>query len=101
MGKKTNQIYCQSQEVKSYTFGITAAAFLYRDSVLLAQLYLEHRNWDLVKDTIFNDNLLQIRTLAAQKRIYSEAYTRVKQLSDEAMEILATGIREEQCQIIW
>ena len=101
MGKKTNQIYCQSQEVKSYTFGITAAAFLYRDSVLLAQLYLEHRNWDLVKDTIFNDNLLQIRTLAAQKRIYSEAYTRVKQLSDEAMEILATGIRDEQCQIIW
>lgn len=101
MGKKTSQVHWQAQEVKKYTFGITTAALLYRDSVLLAQLYLEYRNWDLVKDTILKDNLLQIRTVTAQKRIYSEAYTRVNLLSDEAMEILANGIREEQCQIIW
>lgn len=101
MGKKTSQDYRQSQEVKGYTFGITAAALLYRNSVLLAQLYLEYRDWNVVKDAIFKDNLLQIRTLVAQKRIYSEAYTRVKQLSIEAMEILASGTRDEQCQIIW
>ena len=101
MGKKTSQDYRQSQEVKGYTFGITAAALLYRVSVLLAQLYLEYRDWNVVKDAIFKDNLLQIRTLVAQKRIYSEAYTRVKQLSIEAMEILASGTRDEQCQIIW
>lgn len=87
--------------MKGYTFGITAAALLYRDSVLLAQLYLEHRDWSVVKNAVFKDNLLQIRTLSAQKRIYSEAYIRVKQLSLEAMEILASGIRDEQCEIIW
>lgn len=87
--------------MKGYTLGFTAAALLYRDSVLLAQLYLQHRDWDVVKDAVLKDNLLQIRTVAAQKRIYSEAYTRVNQLSPEAMEILASGTREEQNQIIW
>jgi len=101
VGKETGKNNRQSQEVKGYTFGITAAALLYRDSVLLAQLYLEYRDWNVVKDAVIKDNLLQIRTLAAQKRIYSEAYTRVKQLSEEAMAILANGTREEQCQIIW
>ena len=101
MGKKTSQDYRQSQEVKGYTIGSTAAAFLFRDSILLAQLYLEHRDWDKVKNSVMQDNLLQIRTLTAQKRIYSEAYTRVKQLSLEALEILVFGTRDEQCQIIW
>ena len=101
MGKETGKNNRQSQKVKGYSFGITAAALLYRDSVLLAQLYLDYRDWNVVKDAVIKDNLLQIRTLAAQKRIYSEAYTRVKQLSEEAMEILANGSREEQCQIIW
>jgi hypothetical protein len=101
VGKETGKNHRQSQEVKAYTFGITSAALLYRDSVLLAQLFLEHRDWDIVKNSVLQDNLLQIRTLAAQKRIYSEAYTRVKQLSVEALEILTAGTREEQCQIIW
>lgn len=87
--------------MNSYSFGFTAASLLYRDSVLLAQLYLEHRDWEKVKQAVFQNNLLQIRTFAAQKRIYSEAYTRVKPLSEEAMDILANGTREEQCQIIW
>lgn len=101
MAKTLSQGHRQSPKMKGYTFGITAAALLYRDSVLLAQLYLEHRDWSVVKNAVFKDNLLQIRTLSAQKRIYSEAYIRVKQLSLEAMEILASGIRDEQCEIIW
>lgn len=101
MGKETGKNNRQSQEVNNYSFGFTAAALLYRDSVLLAQLFLEYRDWDQVKQAVLKDNLLQIRTIGAQKRIYSEAYTRVKQLSYAAMDILATGSREEQCQIIW
>lgn len=101
MGKETGKNNRQSQEMNSYSFGFTAASLLYRDSVLLAQLYLEYGDWDKVKQAVFQNNLLQIRTLVAQKRIYSEAYTRVKPLSEEAMDILANGTREEQCQIIW
>jgi hypothetical protein len=101
VGKETGKNNRQSQEVNNFSFGFTAAALLYRDSVLLAQLFLEYRNWDQVKQAVLKDNLLQIRTIAAQQRIYSEAYTRVKQLSEATMEILANGNREEQCQIIW
>lgn len=101
MDKVTGKNKRQSPEENIYSFGFTAAALLYRDSVLLAQLFLECRNWDQVKDAVFKDNLLQIRTIAAQQRIYSEAYTRIKILSEAALHILANGSREEQCQIIW
>lgn len=101
MVKEVGKIQRQSHEIKTYSYGYTAAALLYRDSVLLAELYLDLRNWDKVREAVLGDNLLQIRTLAAQKRIYSEAYTRVYPLSESALDILARGNREEQCQIIW
>ncbi len=84
-----------------YNLGFTGGAFLYRDSVLLAKLYLETRDWNEVKRKVLADNLLQIRTLNAQKRIYSETYTRLKLLSDEALEIIAQGERDNQLQMIW
>ncbi len=84
-----------------YNLGFTSAAFLYRDSVLLAKLYLSTRDWNEVRDKVLADNLLQIRTIAAQKRIYSETYTRLKTLSVQALEIIANGERDDQVQIIW
>ncbi|MBM4398845.1 MAG: DUF1819 family protein, partial [Candidatus Cloacimonetes bacterium] len=51
-----------------YNLGFTGGALLYRDSVLLAKLYLDLKDWDKVRKTILEQNLLQIRTLAAQRR---------------------------------
>lgn len=84
-----------------YNLGFTGGALLYRDSVLLAKLYLDLKDWDKVRKTILEQNLLQIRTLAAQRRIYSETYTRIKELDNEALSIIANGSREEQTQLIW
>lgn len=84
-----------------YNLGFTSAALLYRDSVLLAKLFLNTGDWNVVRDKVLADNLLQIRTISAQKRIYSEAYTRLKSLSNEALEVVANGDRDDQVQVIW
>ena len=84
-----------------YNLGFTSAALLFRDSVLLAKLFLSTGDWTKVREMVLADNLLQIRTIAAQKRIYSEAYTRLKSLSNEALEVIANGDRDDQVQVIW
>lgn len=84
-----------------YNLGFTSAAFLYRDSILLAKLFVKTGNWSIVRDMVLSENLLQIRTITAQKRIYSEAYTRLKSLSSMALEVIANGERDDQVQVIW
>jgi len=86
---------------QKYNLGFTSAAFLFRDSVLLAKLYLSLGNWNLVREKVLSENLLQIRTIAAQKRIYSETYTRLKALSEDALEVIANGERDDQVHMIW
>ncbi|HPI25783.1 MAG TPA: DUF1819 family protein [Candidatus Cloacimonadota bacterium] len=84
-----------------YNLGFTSAAFLFRDSVLLSKLYLSLSDWNMVREKVLSDNLLQIRTIAAQKRIYSETYTRLKALSEDALEVIANGERDDQVHMIW
>lgn len=84
-----------------YNLGFTGGALLYRDSVLLSKLYLELKDWDKVRKTVLEQNLLQIRTLTAQRRIYSETYTRIKELNNESLSLIANGNRDEQTQLIW
>lgn len=84
-----------------YNLGFTSAALLYRDSVLLAKLYLNTGDWSKVREMVLAENLLQIRTIAAQKRIYSETYTRLMHLSHQALEVIANGERDDQVHVIW
>lgn len=86
---------------QKYNLGFTSAAFLFRDSVLLAKLYLSLGDWNMVREKVLSENLLQIRTIAAQKRIYSETYTRLKVLSEDALGVIANGGRDDQVQVIW
>ncbi len=86
---------------KKYNLGFTSAAFLFRDSILLSQLFLKERDWKVVREKVLKDNLLQIRTIAAQKRIFSETYTRLLPLSNDALELIAEGMREDQVHVIW
>jgi len=84
-----------------YNLGFTSAAFLFRDSVLLSKLYLSLGDWNMVREKVLSENLLQIRTIAAQKRIYSETYTRLKALSEDALGVIANGERDDQAHMIW
>jgi hypothetical protein len=79
----------------------TAGALLYRESLTVAKLYEEMNNWDAVRTKVIDDNLLQMRTLNASKRIFREVASRLKHLTAEELALLRTGTHDEQGHLLW
>ena len=84
-----------------YSMAFTTCSLLNRESIQVAELYLEHKNWSQVSRVATDSNLLQYRTVSALKRTLSEIVSRLKLLSDEAINLLVNGYKEEKLQILW
>lgn len=84
-----------------YSMAFTTCSLLNSESIQVAELYLEHKNWSQVSRIATDSNLLQYRTVSALKRTLSEIVSRLKLLSDEAINLLVNGYKEEQLQILW
>ena len=92
----TNEINNQK-----YSMAFTTCSLLNNESIQVAELYLEHKNWSQVSRIATDSNLLQYRTVSALKRTLSEIVSRLKLLSDEAINLLVNGYKEEKLQILW
>ena len=79
----------------------TSAAFAYRESVVVAEIYQRAGDWDKVRDYVVADNLLQMRTQNASRRICREVISRLKQLTPGELDILIEGTRSEQNYVLW
>ena len=95
-GAMTNEINNQK-----YSMAFTTCSLLNNESIQVAELYLEHKNWSQVSRVATDSNLLQYRTVSALKRTLSEIVSRLKLLSDEAINLLVNGYKEEKLQILW
>ena len=95
-GIMTNEISNQK-----YSMAFTTCSLLKNESIQVAELYLVHKNWYQVSKIATDENLLQYRTKSALKRTLSEIVSRLKLLSDEAINLLVNGYKEEQLQILW
>lgn len=84
-----------------YSMAFTTCSLLNSESIQVAELYLEHKNWSQVSRIATDSNLLQYRTVSALKRTLSEIVSRLKLLSDEAINLLVNGYKEEKLQILW
>ena len=84
-----------------YSMSFTTGTLLYRESLIVANLWEELGDWDAVRERVIGDNLLQMRTLNASKRIYREIASRLKRLTPAQLELLRTGTREEQNHMLW
>ena len=93
MTKETNN--------SKYSMAFTTCSLLNSESIQVAELYLEHKNWSQVSRIATDSNLLQYRTVSALKRTLSEIVSRLKLLSDEAINLLVNGYKEEKLQILW
>ena len=92
----TNEINNQK-----YSMAFTTCSLLNNESIQVEELYLEHKNWSQVSRVATDSNLLQYRTVSALKRTLSEIVSRLKLLSDEAINLLVNGYKEEKLQILW
>ena len=73
-----------------------AGGLLYHESLKIAQLYEEVGDWEVVRNQVVQDNLLQMRTIEATKRIFREICPRVQLLTEDQFDLLLTGTRQEQ-----
>lgn len=84
-----------------YNMSYTACDLVSSETIKVAQLFLEEKDWKQVSKIAFERNLLQYRTENALKRTLSEIISRLKILPLEAIEILVNGTPFEQNQILW
>jgi len=86
---------------EAYVLSFTAGALLHRESLTVAQLFDKVRDWDAVRARVLDGNLLRMRTQNASKRIFREVASRLKQLTAAELDLLLTGSRPEQQQLLW
>ncbi len=79
----------------------TAGALLQPESVTIAKLYLEVGDWDLVKDKVISENLLQSRALSTLKRLSHEIIARLSTLNIEELTLLIESEYQDQAYLLW
>ena len=84
-----------------YSMSFTTGSLFYRESVRLAMLFVDLNDWNVVRNTVIADNVLQTRTLNTSKRFCREIISRLKTLSGQELELLVNGTSQEQAYILW
>jgi hypothetical protein len=79
----------------------TSAALAYRESITVAETYMQLGEWNGVRDKVNSENLLQMRTSNATRRICQEVISRLKQLTPAQFEFVLQGTRPEQNHVLW
>jgi hypothetical protein len=79
----------------------TSAALAYRESIVAAEMYQVTGDWNAVRNKVVVENLLQMRTSNASKRICREVVSRLKLLTPAELEIMVDGTRMEQNYALW
>ncbi len=91
----------QSTKKKTYSLSFTTGDLLSRESLKIANLFLDIRDWNLVREKVVANNLLQAKTLRTTKRICGEVCSRLKMLSQNELELLTETNIQEQGYLLW
>ena len=85
---------------RTYNIGFTRTALL-SETVLIAQIYCAELNWERVKQSIAEGNLLQTRTNRTSDIIFGEIYKRLSLLSAEQLELISEDFPQDVRQLVW
>lgn len=86
---------------KKFSMSFTTASLLSNESLMVADLYVELNNWADVREEVLTNNLLQMRTSNASKRIFREISSRLKQLTPGQIDLLIETNPVGQQQLLW
>lgn len=84
-----------------YCMSFTTGGLFHQESIKLAVLYLELRNWNVARDKVISSNLLQTRTLSTSKRICREIISRLKTFELLELDFLVRAGFQEQGYLLW
>ena len=84
-----------------YSMSFTTGGLFRRESVDFSALYLDLGDWNLVRDKVIAENLLQTRTLSTLNRICREVVSRLTLLTQSELEFLVEASQHEQAYLLW
>lgn len=84
-----------------YSMTFTTCSLLVQEAINVAELFSKEKDWKKVSQIAADKNLFQYRTVSSLKRTLSEIISRLKLLSEDAIDLLVSGYKEEQLQILW
>lgn len=84
-----------------YSLSFTTGAALIRESIVVAGLYVELRDWSAVRCKVLSQNAFQSRTESTLKKLYGEVSRRLKLLTDDQLQLLATGSEAQAKALVW
>ena len=84
-----------------YNMSFTACPLLWQDSIKIATVYEELREWKAVQSYAQENNSLQARTASALSRITREICMRLATFSEEELELFIDGEPREQKALLW
>ncbi|MGD0611554.1 MAG: DUF1819 family protein [Anaerolineales bacterium] len=87
--------------VNKYKLSFTAAGLSLPESVKIAEVYLNIKDWEKARKVIFEQNLLQSRTGSRTVRVFRELTQRLELLSEPQLELLVEGNLQEQKYLLW
>ncbi len=90
-----------SQTDGRYALSFTSGALLTREAVIAVPLYLDVRDWSIVRDQLRAENLLQARTASSGFRLAREVVQRLAVLTDAELELLRVASPSERDHLMW
>ncbi|WP_080793637.1 DUF1819 family protein [Corynebacterium pacaense] len=90
-----------SQGFDRYALSFTSGALLTREAVIVVPLFLEARDWNLVRSRLRSENMLQARTASSGFRLAREVAQRLAVLTDSELELLQDASPSERGHLMW
>jgi hypothetical protein len=85
----------------AYKLSFTAGGLLFAESLIVAEEYAHSQNWAATVESVRQQNLLQARTASAGHRVLREVCSRLRLLTKTQLELLRSGSRSDQRQLLW
>lgn len=86
---------------RPYRLSFSGAALQVEESIKIAQLYADLKDWEAVQAEVVGENALQKNQLKTTVRSFYEVRTRLKEMTPLQIERLAEGTFTEQQQLLW
>ena len=87
--------------MSKYLLSFTAASLMPYETGVIISEYGKYKDWDRVKKSVVEDNIIQKNTLSTRKRIFSELKRRVDNLTKEELEYCQNASSEDINRLIF
>lgn len=87
--------------IRRYSISFTTCSIRKLETLKIAAIYFESRDWNAIRQTVLDRNILQQRTQRSMKRLYQELSSRLRLLNISEMDLLGSGTEQEQKLLLW